>query len=328
MAKIEFRSHEDSVPQSNLTLEQAENLIENGGWLDIKNPGDQERSFLLSCGFHPLAVEDCFSEPVTRFYVYDDHKFLVVKARDTDSDIDTEYVFIFVRKNLLVTVRHSAIRAITDFKRRHKSRRVRNRTSLGATYLVYEFLDAIADDWYNLLEMFNERLEDIEDRVIDPYNKYPNLLEQLHDMKQDLREVSKSTLPLRRTVRHMLRPEEGFTTSDLEVFFFDLSDQIGGLTDRVENLSAGAASTRETYLSQSSMILAESNQRLTEVMTTLTIMSAVLLPLTLIAGIFGMNVEAFGSDANPMTIHQILILMSIFAVLMLSFFWARGWLKR
>ena len=74
-------------------------------WLDMRNPGDAERKWLADQGYHEMAIEDCFKEPVPKAFVYDTHRFVVVRARDADSELDTEFLCVFVTDELLVTVR-------------------------------------------------------------------------------------------------------------------------------------------------------------------------------------------------------------------------------
>ena len=123
-----------------------------------------------------------------------------------------------------------------------------------------------------------------------------------------------------------MRPDEEFISEDNYLYFRDLADVIKGLVLRVENYSAGAASTRDTYLSQVSVRLSESNSRLSEVMTTLTVIGSIMLPLSLIAAIFGMNVSAFGAGEGGFDLIQILFLMAGFAGIMLFYFYRKGWI--
>ena len=117
-----------------------------------------------------------------------------------------------------------------------------------------------------------------------------------------------------------MRPDEEFIAEENYLYFRDLADVIKGLVIKVENYSSGAASTRDTYLSQVSVKLSESNARLSEVMTTLTVIGSIMLPLSLIAGIAGMNI---GSDFN---FTQIISVMVIFAIIMLFYFYRKGWI--
>lgn len=330
MAIIRFKEIEGDGEAVEVNIQEASKFLPEGGWLDILNPGEEEKNFLLKCGFHPLSVEDCFSEPVTRFYVYEGHKFVVLLGRDKDKgDLDTDFLNVFIRENHIVTVRNSEMPAIDEFEDRMRNTRSENRNLLGSEFLLYELLDEVADDWYNILEKFNERLEVIEERVLDPRNKYPDLLDHMHDIKQDLREISKSTMPLSRAIIRMMRPDSNFVSDDCKLYFEDLTDQIRGISDQVSNLSAGAGSVRDTYLNQTSMRLAESNQRLTEVISTITIIGAIILPLTLISSIFGMNVDSLRPENGTQIIDlpEIIAIMIFFSIFSIWYFRNRGWLK-
>ena len=291
------------------------------GWLDILNPGEAEKKFMLEkLNFHPLAVEDCFADPVDRAEHYETHRFVVLKARDADSELDTEYLLVFLTDNLLVTVRNTVIPAVERFRDRYRSIRRQKRLERGPEFLLYELLDSVADDWMDILSNYSDKLDNLEDRVFDPHNSYSNLLESLHQIKQDLREIQKSIIPLQNIVGRLMRPDEEFISEENYLYFRDLADVIKGLVIQVENYSSGAASTRDTYLSQVSVKLSESNSRLSEVMTTLTVIGSIMLPLSLIAGIAGMNV---GSDFD---FTQIVSVMIGFAGIMIFYFYRKGWI--
>ena len=197
-----------------------------------------------------------------------------------------------------------------------------NEISVGSasSFLLYELLDSVADDWMDILSNYSNKLDELEDRVFDPHTKYSNLLESLHEIKQDLREIQKSIIPLQNIVGRLLRPDEDLISEENYLYFRDLADVIKGLVIKVENYSSGAASTRDTYLSQASVRLSESNARLSEVMTTLTVIGSIMLPLSLVAGIAGMNI---GSDFD---FTQIMFVMITFAAIMLFYFYRKGWI--
>ena len=293
----------------------------NSGWLDIRNPGEAEKQFMRDdLGFHPLAVEDCFADPVDRAEHYDNHRFVVLKARDADSELDTEYLLVFMSNSLLVTVRNTALPSVERFRRRYRSIRRQKRLERGPEFLLYELLDSVADDWMDILSTYSDKLDDLEDRVFDLRTRHSNLLESLHQLKQDLREIQKSIIPFQNIVGRLMRPDEEFISKENYLYFRDLADVIKGLVIRVENYSAGAASTRDTYLSQISVRLSESNSRLSEVMTTLTVIGSSMLPLSLIAAIAGMNI---GSNFD---FSQIILVMVSFATIMLFYFYRKGWI--
>jgi len=297
-------------------------------WIDIRNPDADVRKWLLAQGYHEMAVEDCFKEPVSKAYVYDNHRFVVVRPRDADRDIDTEFLCVFVTEELLVTVRHSAMPAVKNFARRFGSKKIQRRAELGAEYLLYEMLDAIADDWYRILGGYSERIDELEDRVFDPNVKHPDLLQDLHELKQDLREISKSVTPLHDVVSRMMRPDQDYITDSCMMYWQDILDVLDKLKSDVESYNAGAASTRDTYLSQSTMRLAETQAEANDVIRILTILATLMFPITAIASIFGMNIEVFGASSEMFGFTEILGLMGMTSALILGFFYYRGWLSR
>ena len=313
-----------AVADLNAALDAAEGLA----WVDMRNPDEDERKWLLAQGYHEMAVEDCFKEPVSKAYVYDSHRFVVVRARDADKEIDTEFLCVFVTDELLVTVRHSSMPAVKNFGRRFGSKKIQRRVGLGAEYLLYEILDAIADDWYRILGGYSAKIDELEDRVFDPNTKYPNILQELHELKQDLREISKSVTPLHEVVSRMMRPEQDYISKDCRVYWQDILDVLTKLKSDVESYNAGAASTRDTYLSQSTMRLAETQAEANDVIRILTILATLMFPITAIASIFGMNIEVFGASTEMFGFTEILGLMAMTSALILGFFYYRGWLSR
>jgi magnesium transporter len=315
---------EIAVADLSAALDAAEGL----SWVDIRNPDADERKWLLAQGYHEMAVEDCFKEPVTKAYVYDTHRFVVVRARDADKEIDTEFLCVFVTDELLVTVRHSAMPAVKNFGRRFGSKKIQRRVELGAEYLLYEILDSIADDWYRILRGYSTQIDELEDRVFDPNMKYPNMLQELHELKQDLREISKSVTPLHEVVSRMMRPDQEYITESCMMYWEDIFDVLTKLKNDVENYNAGAVSTRDTYLSQSTMRLAETQAEANDVIRILTILATLMFPITAIASIFGMNIEVFGASNEMFGFTEILVLMGLTSTLILGFFYYRGWLSR
>ena len=316
------------ISTENLTLDGVLKAIEGEGlaWLDILRPDKEVRTFLLeTMDFEELAVEDAFGDADTTAQKFQNHRFIVVKARDTDNRLDTEPVAAFITENLLITVRHSTIPPLKILARRFR-RADDEQLSLGVDFLLYEMLDAIADDWTPILNTYSSELDELEFQVFDPNIQYDGVLEGLHNLKRKLRESSKSIESLNTVTMRLLKPNERLISEGITPYFSDLNQLSLALVKRANNYASGATSARDSYLSNISMQLAESNAQLTEVMTTLTIIGAIMLPLTLIAGIFGMN-----NDDLPLELvggfWGIITMMVAFAVLMLSFFWRRGWLK-
>ena len=330
MVELRFQTRESGrLASDQTTLKNVTAMLKESrcAWLDILHPDKNVRQFLLELGIDELAVEDCFGDAANTVQRFDGHNLIVIKARDADNRLDTEPIVILEVNDLMITVRHTKIPAINAFANRFK-RADDEELNLGTDYLLYELLDSVADDWVPILNEYSDELDELEYRVFDPGKKYDNLLEGLHELKKHLRETSKSIESLQSALLKLLRPGERMVSKKSMRLFEDLQQMTTTLVKRISNYSAGATSTRDTYLSHVNLGLAKSNAQLTEVMTTLTIIGAIILPLTLIAGIFGMNVEAFEAGKGFLDLWQIVGLMGAFSLLMLIYFWRRGWLSR
>ena len=300
------------------------------GWIDIFQPEEATtRKFLDGkMKFHHLAVDDCFEEPASRVFVYDTHKFTTFKARDADRELDTEYLRAFLKEGWLITVRHAHMPGIAEFRKRIKSNDFNKGGQMKSEYLLYQLLDSVADDWTKVLILKSERLDELEDQVFDPHKTYPDLLEDLHELKGDLREIAKSTTPLDELVQRMLRSDERFITDETKLYYRDLADLTHSIGTRLDNYSSGAASTRDTYISQTSMRLAESQADAAEVMRLLTIIATIMLPITAVASIFGMNVESFGAGNGPIDLMLILGVMATIGCGMLLWLYVKGYIGK
>ena len=332
MTKVRLHIHSGDRAGTELSFDELPAAMAevSGGWIDIFQPvEDSARPFLeKGMGFFHLAVDDCFAEPVSGGFVYEDHKFFAFKARDQDRELDTEHLRAFLKGKWLVTVRHAHMPGIREFRKRFHTSKVKRLAKMGSEYLLYELLDSVADDWYKLLEKKSLRLDELEDQVFDPSQQYPDLLEDLHELKGDLREVAKSTTPLHDVVQKMLRTGENFVTEDTLVYFQDLAALTQDLERRVENYNSGAASTRDTYISQSHMRAAEAQAEAGEVMRLLTIIATIMLPITAIASIFGMNVSSFGAGNGPVDLKVILGIMGATGGVILLWLYTKGYIGR
>jgi magnesium transporter len=316
------------IAKEDFTLDDLHRFIIDKGvaWLDINKPDEEIKEFLVDkCNVDELAIEDIFGESANTVQRFDDHRFVVVRARDADSRLDTEPVAILIFDSLIITVRHTRIPALKSFRRRMKTAD-KEEIGYGVDFLLYELLDSIADDWQPILGEYSDELDELEYRVFDPSTRYDGLLEGLHGLKRQLREANKSIESLHSATIRILKPGERLISEETLPYFTDLQQLVSTLVNRANNYSSGATSTRDTYLSHVSLSLAKSNARLTEVMTTLTIIGAIMLPLTLIAGIFGMNTALPGVIEDLGGFWTIMSAMLLFSLVMISYFFRKGWI--
>jgi len=317
------------IDTSSMALGEVPQAVEGQGlaWLDLAEINEEVRAFLTdTMAVDELIVEDVFGDATTASLKFDNHTFFAVRARNDAERLDTEFVFVIVKGNILITVHRGSLPALAIFRRRVAKSDPED-LALGVDYLLYELLDAIADDWTPVLSRFSGTLDDLEFQVFDPSNTYDNLLERLHGLKGNLREANKSIESLNSITMRCLQPGVRLVGTNVMGYFTDLHQLTTALVKRVSNYSAGAASTRDAYLSNISMQLSESNAKLTEVMTTLTMVGAIMLPLTLIAGLFGMNNVDLPADRFG-GFWGIVGIMGLFAAMMMAYFWRKGWFNQ
>lgn len=316
-----------SISSEEYSLETLLDFTKDKGyaWFDVLKPDDEVKAWLEGMTVDELAIEDIFGHANNIVQKFDNHRFVIVRARDADNRLDTEPIAILMKENLIITFRGTRIPALDVFSRRLKTADPED-IEIGLDFMLYEILDSIADDWTPILSEYSNRLDDLEYQVFDPNKSYEGLLEGLHDLKRLLREAMKSIESLQSACIRLLKPGERLINELALPYFTDLNQLSNGLVKRCASYSAGATSTRDTYLSHVSMNLALSNAKLTEVMTTLTIIGAIMLPLTLIAGIFGMNTALPAELDKIGGFWTIVFSMSLFTAIMLIWFKKKRWI--
>jgi magnesium transporter len=253
-------------------------------WVDVADPTSQDFDDLArEFGFHPLAIEDCRNEhqrPKTE--EYQGYYFIVLYEAEMQPgrQLELRELNIFLGPNYLVTVHSQPIRNIekaqhlwrqwTDFAER--------RTGLPA----YLLMDAIVDDYMPLLDEFSDRLDDLEEQIFE--NFQPEALREIFRIKKQLIFLRRAVVPLREVFNTLLRREQPIFSRETMIYFQDVYDHLIRTADAIDTLRDIVGSTMDAYLSVSS-------NRTNFVMKRLTSISAILMSVTLIAGIYGMNFE-------------------------------------
>jgi magnesium transporter len=309
------------------TVEEAASRIVPGrvSWLRVvgHDPSVIER-LGSSFGIHPLALEDMLhvgQRPKAE--EYPDTLFIVLQVlRGGDGDdIDEEQVAVVLLKDLVITVeeRDNSLFAPIDARLREGGSRIRLR---GADYLAYAVIDTIVDYLFPLLDHFSMRLEEVEDELLEEPSR--ERLQHLQTLKRSLLRLRRAVWPTREMTGALMRTQSSLIAAENHVFLRDVYDHTVQVLDIVETFRDLSTSLMELYLS------AVSN-RMNEVMKVLTIIATVFIPLTFIAGLYGMNFSPEVSPFNMPELHwrfgylYALSLMALAAVLMAIFFKRRGW---
>lgn len=251
-------------------------------WLDVERPDDDVVRMLgEEFGFHPLALEDVLERHQRpKIEQYETYFFLVAYAAALDGTKLVEHeVAAFVGRNYLVTVRKDPPADLSEVAKRWEART--SLTSEGGGYLLYILLDDIVDGYFDVLDGFEDRGEDVEESV---FGARPERDAQaaIFGLKKELVRFRRLVAPLRDVLDVMQRRTVDVVTEPLEPYYRDVYDHVLRATDFLDSIRDILSSALEAHL-------AVVSNRLNEVMKSLTSWAAIILIPTLIAGIYGMN---------------------------------------
>lgn len=313
--------------EENFTVADLPELLKDESlviWVDMERPTEEDDRTLADVfHFHPLTIEDSRSDrhhpKIEEFpdYVY----FILhgVTVETTPERFTTIELDGYLGRNFIITYHHEAFRSINNMKQRVRS------TTLpcqrGAASLLHQITDQVVDYYAPVLEAFDERITQIEDDIFATRRPAESILEQILDLKRSvlrLRRISSKQLDI---LHQMSRGQIRLIDSSMLPFYRDVYDHLVRVVDLAETYRDLIAGTLDAYMSVNS-------NRLNEVMKVLTIFSAVMLPLTFIAGVYGMNFENIPELKTANGYFVALGFMFFVACGMLFFFWRRGWIGK
>lgn len=322
--------------RSGLTALEIKSYLERSSitWIDLKGLGHEETLRQVGEVFqlHPLLLEDIVNVP-QRPKVQESAKQLLVIARmvvltgtleenSLNSAFIMEQVSFVVGLHYVLTVQEEPDYDCFEIVR---SRLRDGRGTIrkkGADYLMYTLLDSIIDGFFPVLEVYGEALELLEDEVVA--NPTAHTLEKIHQMKRDLITLRRAIWPQRDAINSLIRDENPLISDEVRLYLRDCYDHAVQVMDMVETYREVASSLMDVYLSSVS-------NRMNEIMKFLTVISSIFIPLTFIAGVYGMNFNTEKSRLNMPELNSpygyVICLgsMAIVAVGMVIFFWRKGW---
>ncbi|HEY0005350.1 MAG TPA: magnesium/cobalt transporter CorA [Pyrinomonadaceae bacterium] len=252
-------------------------------WADVNDPTSQDFIELAEeFNFHPLSIEDCQkTHQRPKVEEYQGYYFIVLYEAQLvgpHDNLELRELNIFLGSNYLVTVHSRPIRAIETARRLWPE--WIDRAEHGAGLLAYLLIDAIVDDYMPLLDILNEQMDDLEDQIFGEFQ--PEAIEAIFRIKKQLLYLRRTITPLRDVFNTMLRREQPIFARETHVYFQDVFDHIIRVADTIDTLRDMLGSTMDAYLSVS-------GNRMNMVMKRLTSIATILMSVTLIAGIYGMN---------------------------------------
>lgn len=274
-----FTNIEDPDDISNLCA-AAPNII----WVDVADPTSEDfQELAKEFGFHPLSIEDCRNEhqrpKVEEFQGY---YFIVLYEAELimGRHLELRELNIFLGKNYLVTVHSQPLRAIETAERLWRG--WTDLAERGTGLLAYLLIDVIVDDYMPLLDSLSDRMDDLEDQIFVDFK--PEAIEEIFRIKKELLFLRRSVTPLRDVFNTLLRREQPIFSRETHVYFQDVFDHLIRVADTIDTLRDMLSATMDAYLSVS-------GNRMNTIMKRLTSISTILMSITLVAGIYGMNFE-------------------------------------
>ncbi len=303
---------------------------ESVSWVDVQGLGSEDILQRLGRVFnlHPLILEDVVNVPQRpKVENYEDQLVIIarmVMPNNKASGFYSEQVSFVLGKHYLLTVQEEPEHDCFE----HVRERIRNTKSIlrkqNADYLAYTLLDAIIDGFFPVLEAYGEQIEDLEEEVVA--NPTRQTLHKIYQVRRDLLTLRRAIWPQRDAINSLIRDETDLISDHVQVYLRDCYDHTIQVLDMVETYRELASGLMDVYLSAV-------GNRMNEVMKFLTVISTIFIPLTFVAGIYGMN---FNTEISPWNMPELnwywgyplcLAAMAVIAAGLVSFFWRRGWFE-
>jgi magnesium transporter len=298
-------------------------------WLDVVGLHDVAllQEIGARFGLHPLALEDVLNTGQRpKAEDYEDHHFVVMRLfhvlEEASGVLEGEQISIFLGERFVLTFQeiHGDVFEPVRDRIRHGKGRIR---SMGGDYLTYALLDSLVDHFFPVLEHLGDRIEDLEDEAM--FEPGRSTVESIHELKKELLALRRAAWPQRDVLAVLERFESEWISRETRIFLRDCYDHAVQIMDMIETYRDLVSGLLDIYLSS------VSNRR-NEVMKVLTVMASIFIPVTFLAGVYGMN---FDPDSAPWSMPELgwawgypvfWVVSAATAGGLLWFFKRKGWL--
>ncbi|UCD57174.1 MAG: magnesium/cobalt transporter CorA [Candidatus Hydrogenedentota bacterium] len=307
----------------NLTVEDITRAVRQRDgvlWVDLDMNTPSDVAMLKDVwSFHPLAIEDATAEILSpKVDIYGDYLFMVVHAPNfaQKEEVGTYQIDLFVGKNYIVTTHKQPVPVLTLMEERLK-KYPEISMGRGSEFLLHGIIDAIVDSYQSLLEFLDQTVSILEDEIFaDPSQDY---MGAIFDLKKDVIYLLRVLRPQRDIINKLSRGEFPFLSGQSLMYFRDVYDHINRVCENLEGFRDVTAGVQDAYL------MAVSN-RMNQIVKTLTIIATIMMPLTLITGIYGMNFNNMPELGWRFGYFVVMGGMLGLTLLMLWYFKRRRWL--
>ncbi len=246
--------------------------------------------------FHPLLMEDILNTGQRpKMEDFEGHMFIVLKMLYFDEEnyeILAEQVSIILGQNFVISFQEREGDVFNAVRERIRNGKGRIRR-MGSDYLAYALIDLIVDHYFSILEKLGEEIEELEEALLT--NPKPETMQNIHELKREMIFLRRAVWPLREVISGLERSESKLIADSTRIFLRDVYDHTIQVIDSIESFRDMLSGMLDLYLSSIS-------NRMNEVMKVLTIIATIFIPLTFIAGIYGMN---FNPESSPFNMPEL-----------------------
>ncbi|RJP23036.1 MAG: magnesium and cobalt transport protein CorA [Deltaproteobacteria bacterium] len=271
-------------------------------------------------GIDPLMQEDIVNtDQRPKCNIFEDQVYIVMRMMDFDEAegiVLSEQVSVVMGEGFVLTFLEDPGDLFDPVRERIRKGMGRIR-KMGADYLAYSLIDIVVDRYFTVIERVSDRIEEMEDLILVDFNRTD--LQQLHEMRSTLLYLRKNILPVRDLLGDLERGDISFTGETFRVYIKDVMEHCVQIADTVETCREMVTSLFDIYISMS-------NNRMNEVMKVLTMIATIFIPLTFIAGVYGMNFRNMPEIASRYGYPAVLAVMCIIGIGMIFFFRKKKWL--
>jgi magnesium transporter len=289
-------------------------------WINVDGLTDQELIQKISKHFnlHYLLVEDVMNtDHQPKADEFEDHLFFTLKMlyRIEGQSIDYEHISFVLGKNYLLSFQEKEGDIFDNLRSRinQDSGIIRKR---GADYLLYRLIDAIVDSYYSVLESIGRRVEEIEDNISSNATELDFI--EIQKLRKEFIYLRKVVYPLREALNKVIKNEEGFIEERNEKYFSDVYDHVIHLIDSLDTYKDLTSTLMDLYMNTI-------NYRMNEVMKLLTVITTIFIPLSFIAGVYGMNFRNMPELQTQNGYYVVLIAMGAIFIAMIGYFKYKKW---
>lgn len=292
---------------------------ENCVWVDIEGRSAESDVILADhFGFHSLAIEDVYNDSHRpKIEDYDEYLYIIFRGLVDEpelNEIDTIELDLFLGPNFVVTHHCGALKSISEMREAVRSKRSKKMTR-GAVFLAHGILDKLSDRYRPLAEAYEDQISEVERSVLNGNDE----LARIVDLKGGLQRLRRLVVTQRDLAGRLARAEFDEIPSEAQPFFRDIEEHLGQLTEQLDDLRFDLNAVFDAFHSLSA-------HKMNEIMKVLTLISTIMLPLTFLVGVYGMNFKHMPELKWQWGYFGVWLLMLAIVMGQLTYFKRRNWL--